>query len=88
MEDKTYIEIIERLTKIEVKIDDIKRLKDDLNHHAVEITEIKASLENQQKEIKEIKENNQWLRRAVIGAIVTATIGVIFCFIKLGLGIS
>ena len=88
MEDKTYIEIIERLTKIEVKIDDIKRLKDDLNHHSVEITEIKSTLENQQKEIKEIKENNQWLKRAVVGALITATIGVIFCFVKLGLGVA
>lgn len=90
MEDnnKTYTEIIERLAKIEVKIDDIKGLKENIDKHSVEITEIKSSLENQQKEIDEINESNKWLKRAVIGAVITASVGIIFCFVKIFLGIA
>ena len=90
MEDnnKTYTEIIERLAKIEVKIDDIKSLKENIDKHSVEITEIKSSIENQQKEIDEINESNNWLKRAVIGAVITAIVGVVFCFIKIGVGLA
>lgn len=88
MEDKTYTEIIERLAKIEVKIDDFKGLREGLDRHSVELTEIKGSLENQQKEIEEMRESNKWLRRAFIGALITATVGIVFCFIKIGLGVA
>ena len=88
MEDlKTNNEIIERLAKIEVKIDDIKAIKNNVDKHAIEITEIKTITQNQQKEIDKLSEGNTWLKRAVAGAIITAVVGVIFVFIKLGLGV-
>lgn len=88
MEDlKTNNEIIERLAKIEVKIDDIKAIKNNVDKHAIEITEIKTITQNQQKEIDNLSEGNTWLKRAVAGAIITAVVGVIFVFIKLGLGV-
>ena len=88
MEDlKTNNEIIERLAKIEVKIDDIKAIKNNVDKHAIEIAEIKTITQNQQKEIDKLSEGNTWLKRAVAGAIITAVVGVIFVFIKLGLGV-
>lgn len=87
MEDKTFAEIVERLAKIEVKIDDLKTVKEKVDKHDVALTEIKTINDNQQKEIDAIKENNKWISRAVVGAVITAIVGVIFCFIKLGLKI-
>ena len=88
MEDlKTNNEIIERLAKIEVKIDDIKAIKNNVDKHAVEIAEIKTITQNQQKEIDKLNEGNTWLKRAVTSSIITAVVGVIFVFIKLGIGV-
>lgn len=87
MDDKIYSEIIERLAKIEVKIDDIKSVKENLDKHSIELTELKSNVESIQKEINKINENNVWLKRAVIGAIITASVGLIFAIIKIGIGI-
>ena len=49
---------------------------------------IQDNTETHQKQIDELREHNKWLARAVVGAVITAFIGFIFMYIKIGSGIA
>lgn len=40
------------------------------------------------KEIEELKEKNKWFSRAIVGAVITALVGLLFVYLKLGLGVN
>ena len=66
MMDKGFeTEVIERLTRIETKLDDYDSIRD-------KAEDAYARSKNNEKTIEEIKDNNKWLRRAVIGAFITS----------------
>lgn len=48
-------------------------------------------LENDQNdtknEIKAMQDENRWLKRTVVAALITAGVGVLFVFLKAGMGI-
>ena len=67
--------------KTESKIDDYKTLKDKTD------TALNKS-ESNEKRLDEIEDNNRWVFRTSIGAIITSVAGIIFLFIKLGMGIN
>lgn len=73
--------VLTRLAVIESKIDDVTNIrnKTDEAYH--------LSKENAEK-ITELREKNKWLSRAIIGAIVTAVVGLVFIVIKNGLGVK
>lgn len=80
--EKTFeTEVLTRLAVIEAKIDDYKTVKqktdeaNDLAHHNKE-------------RIDKIEDNNRWLFRTSVGALITSAIGLAFIFIKLGIGVS
>lgn len=81
------IKILERLSVIETQLKDILNVKDDVKEHEKDINDLQNKTDNLKNEIDEIKDTNKWLSRAVLGAIITAVVGVIFCFVKIGLGI-
>ena len=87
MEDKFMNEIIQRLVAIEVKLESIIHLKEDFLIMSNQITELKEKDKQQQKEIDEIKDKNKWLERAILGAIISGTVSLIFIFIKIGVGV-
>ena len=35
---------------------------------------------------QQLESRNQWLARTVVAAVITSLVGVIFCFVKLGMG--
>ena len=83
MEDHLYTQIIERLAKIEVKIDDIKGLQKKVDEHDKELVSLKEQNSIQQKQIDELrqkeKDNAKWLwgvAASVIGAIIIALLGL------------
>lgn len=74
-------EVLSRLAVIESKIDDYKEIK--------EKTEVAYHLSKEnEKDIEDLKEKNKWLSRTLIGAIIVATVGVIFIYLQIGLGIK
>lgn len=81
MERTFETEVLTRLAVIESKIDDYKTIKEKAD------TSYNRSTENE-KEICEIKEKLKWISRTIIGAIITGILGIVFVFIKLGIGIK
>lgn len=83
MEDNLYTQIIERLAKIEVKIDDIKGLQTKVDEHDKLLVSLVEKDNNQQKQLDEIrqreKDNAKWLwgiAASVIGAIILGLLGL------------
>jgi predicted RNase H-like nuclease (RuvC/YqgF family) len=80
-------EFIERLARIEVKIDNIEKIKDDVEELKRENVSVKSQVESQDKEIKALKDTNKWLIRLLItelaGIITTIAIAIINSGIKL-----
>ena len=76
MEKNFEREVLDRLTKIETKLDDYSKIKDK--------TDEAYNLSRQnEKEINEIKDKLKWISRTVTGAIITIVIGAIVAFIKI-----
>lgn len=64
-------EVLDRLTKIETKIDDYKEIKKDTSE-ALQLS--KANSED----IKEIKDNTKWLWRTIAGILIAGVIAIVF----------
>ena len=68
-------EVLERLTKIETKLDDYANIR--------EKTEEAYTLSKEnEKDIADINDKIKWLSRTIAGAIIAGIIGIIFTFIK------
>lgn len=81
MEKDFEREVLERLAKIETKLDNYGNMQ--------EKTEEAHTLSKQnEKDIEEINEKIKWISRTVIGAIITGIIGIIFILIKTGIGVN
>lgn len=76
--EKTFeTEVLTRLTVIETKLDDYKGIK--------EKAERAYTLSSDNKEeLNKIKDNNKWLFRTTIGAIITGLISIGLAFFKGG----
>ena len=68
-------EVLDRLIKIETKLDDYGNMR--------EKTEEAYTLSKEnEKDIDEINDKIKWLSRTIAGAIIAGIIGIIFSFIK------
>ena len=75
-EEKRFeIEVLQRLTKIETLLEDFKGVES----KATDAYNI--SINNKQR-LDKIEDNNKWLFRTTIGAVITGLIGIILNFIK------
>ena len=72
---KFEIEVLTRLTKIETMLEDFKGIENKTN-------EAYNLAQNNKKRLDVIEDNNKWLFRTAIGAIVTGVIGIVLNFIK------
>jgi hypothetical protein len=79
--EKTFeTEVLTRLAVIESKLDGYQNIK--------EKAEESYTISKQNKEdIKDMQDNNKWLWRTVVGSILTSVIGLVFLFIKSGMGV-
>lgn len=74
-------EVLERLTKIETKLDDYGSFRDK--------TEEAYSLSKEnEKDIDEINDKIKWLSRTIAGAILTGLIGIGIVLVKIGMGVK
>ncbi len=80
--EKTFeTEVLTRLAVIESKLDGYQNIK--------EKAEESYTISKQNKEdIKDMQDNNKWLWRTVVGSILTSVIGLVFLFIKSGIGVD
>lgn len=69
-------EVLDRLTKIETKLDDYNTMKEktDDAHN--------LSIQNE-RDIDEIKDKIKWLSRTIVGGIIAGIIGLIFALIQI-----
>jgi Protein of unknown function (DUF1267). len=80
-------EVLDRLTKIEVKLDSYDKIKDQVYENQRNIIKSAEKSEQQQQQIDELRETNKWLTRAIAGACITAIIGLIVVLIKANVGL-
>lgn len=80
--EKTFeTEVLTRLAVIESKLDDYQGIK--------EKAEVAYTISAQNKEdIKAIKDNNKWLFRTTVGAVITSVIGIGIAIFKVGMGVG
>ena len=74
-ERKFEIEVLTRLTKIETMLEDFKGIEQK-STKAYEL-----SIRNKER-LDKIEDNNKWLFRTSVGAVITGAIGIIMAFIK------
>ena len=75
MENKFETEVLTRLAVIEAKLDDYKPLK--------EKAEIAYTQSNDNKKrLDKIEDNNKWLFRTTVGAVITGLISIVLTLIK------
>lgn len=76
-------EVLDRLMRLETKIDlqDYKGISEKVDN-----TELKCS--QNERDINEIKDKLRWITRTTTAAIITALVGLVFVFIKMGLGVK
>lgn len=93
-DENVMLEILERLTKIETKIDSYSDAKKKTYDNEKEIIKLKGDievLENengvQNREIAELKEKNKWLFRTTAGAVITGLVGIIIALVSAGVGV-
>lgn len=81
MEKDFEREVLERLAKIETKLDNYGNMQ--------EKTEEAHTLSKQnEKDIEEINEKIKWITRTIVGAIISGAIGIIFILIQIGIGVK
>ena len=73
------IQVIERLTKIEQKLDDYKETQDISR-------EADNRSKNNARRLDTLEDRNKWLSRTMIGAIICEVIGLGFMIFKIGIG--
>ena len=75
-DDKGFeIEVLQRLTKIETMLENFKGVEEK------SIQAYNLSIINKQR-LDKIEDNNKWLFRTTIGAVLTGLIGIALNFIK------
>lgn len=81
MDSEFQKEILERLIRIETKIDDYESTK-------TKVEEARAKAYSNERRINEIEDKIKWLSRTVTGTLIGALIGIVAVILKIGMGIN
>lgn len=87
MEAEFEREVLDRLIKIEEKLDGYNNAKIKTYENEKEILRIKSDLEDVQKTVSDLTESNKWLFRTVVAAIIVAAIGLLTTIVRTGVGL-
>ena len=80
-------EVLDRLTKIEVKLDSFDAAKKMTYKNENEIIQLQEEEKSLLKRVGALEDSNKWLSRTIVAAIITAVVGFIFVFIRIGAGV-
>ena len=87
MEREFEREVLERLIKIEEKLDGFSKAKEKNYENERHVMILENDVLDLKKEVDSLKESNKWLLRTVAAALITGVIGIIFTLVKTGAGI-
>ena len=87
MEVEFEREVLDRLIKIEEKLDGYNNAKVKTYENEKEILRIKSDLEDVQKTVTDLTESNKWLFRTVVAAVIVAAIGILTTIVRIGVGL-
>lgn len=87
MEAEFEREVLDRLIKIEEKLDGYNNAKVKTYENEKEILRIKSDLEDVQKTVTDLTESNKWLFRTAVAAIIVAAIGILTTIVRIGVGL-
>ena len=82
------IEVLTQLAVINSKLDGYNELKATADEADKRSRQNEQDIKENQKDIQNIQDNNKWVFRTSVGAVITSVIGIIFLFIKLGMGVG
>ncbi len=81
-------EVLDRLIKIEAKIESWDSSKKQIYDNQNEIIQLKEQTKQQQKDIDELRDRNKWLGRtstgAVISAVISAAVAAVMAMLQMG----
>ncbi len=86
MENGFEREVLDRLTKIEVKLDSYDKIKDQVYENQRSILKTFEKAEQQQRDIDDLRERNKWLARTLVASVISAGVSIVIAFIKIGAG--
>lgn len=88
MDETTFErEVLNRLTKIEVKLDSFDAAKKQTYQNENDIIQLREEGKNLLKRVENLEDSNKWISRTIVAAIITAIVGFIFVFIRMGAGV-
>jgi len=87
MEQNFEREVLDRLIKIEEKLDGFSKAKEKTYENERHVMILENDVLDLKKEVDSLKESNKWLLRTVAAALITGVIGIIFTMVKTGAGI-
>lgn len=78
MPDNTFErEVLDRLIKIEAKIESWDNSKKQIYENQREIIKLQEQTEQQGKDINELRDRNRWLGRTTAAAVVSAVVSTV-----------
>lgn len=80
-------EVLDRLTKIEAKLDSFDAAKKKTYNNENDIIRLNGDVEGLKDRIGQLEDSNKWLARTLAAAIITSVVGVVFVIIRMGAGI-
>ena len=87
MEQNFEREVLDRLIKIEEKLDGFSKAKEKTYENERHVMILENDVLDLKKDVDSLKESNKWLLRTVAAALITGVIGIIFTLVKTGAGI-
>lgn len=80
-------EVLDRLTKIEAKLDSFDAAKKKTYDNENDIIRLNGDVDGLKERVSQLEESNKWLIRTLAAAIITAIVGVVVVLIRMGAGI-
>ena len=80
-------EVLDRLTKIEAKLDSFDAAKKKTYDNENDIIRLNGDVEGLKERVNQLEDSNKWLARTLAAAIITAVVGVVVVLIRMGAGI-
>ena len=79
-------EVLDRLTKIEAKLDSFDNAKKKTYENENEIIRLKDEVNNQGDRIVKLEDSNKWLHRTTVGAVIGSLVAIVFALVQAGIG--
>lgn len=87
MEREFEREVLERLIKIEEKVDGFSKAKEKTYENERHIMILENDVAELKRDVDDLRSSNKWLLRTVAAALITGLVGIAFALIKTSAGV-